>query len=635
MHFQYRSKKSIRTVTARWSRAGAALPLLALCRCVGTVDATSPDHSTDAGDDLAAVVIQHDAAGSATSADAGDAGADAVSGDGGTGDGGTGDGATNDGPIGDGAIGDGAVEGTSTDDASGDGAGGDGALDGANGEATVDAGKPCDATATPKDNACVIDSAYGVFVAATLGDAGTASGGRVAEAGTDGGDATAPSAPDGSPTNPYFSITDALAHIGNRSRIFVCDGNYSEQVTITTPVSLYGGLSCTSGVWRWDGGATQVTSPTANYALSISGLNTAAIDVQDIAFTAPDASAPGASSVAAIIATSTVTLTRVVLAAGRGAKGADGVTGPGNFSGGTAPAGGDRIPGFSTCVNGDTSFGGYGGSACDNSSGTCVISLAYGLAGTANPMPPKNDVDDGAGGSFDPNLGAGTPGDAGTYGYAMSSGGAAASMGVLLPGNVWTPSQGTDGLAGTPGQGGGGGGDCFCSGGNGIAAWYIEGGGGGAGGCGGSGGLGGNGGGASIALLSVNNSVAVSLVSSALSASEGGAGGNGGQGQDGQLGGNGYVFGPPVPMACPGGAAGGNGGNGAGGSGGGGGTGGISVGILYRGIEPVWDVSTGITPGAAGSPGAGGLPGSQTLITVGNPGSPGLDGVSAAYLGPI
>ena len=472
MHSQYRSRKSIRTVTARWNPAGAAIPLLALCRCVGTVDATPTDHSADAGDDLSAVVIQHDAAAAANSADAGDAGADATrgdgatgdgatgdgatgdgaTGDGATGDGATGDGATGDGATGDGATGDGATEGGFTDDASGDGNGGDGALDGASGDATVDAGKPCDAAASPKDNACVLDSAYGVFVAANLGGAGTPGGGLVGDAGTDGGDAVAPSTPDGSPTNPYLSITDALAHIGSRSRIYVCDGTYNDQVTITTPVSLYGGLSCTGGVWRWDGGTTQVTSPTANFALSISGLNTAAIDVQDIAFTAPDATAPGASSIAAIIATSTVTLTRVVLTAGRGAKGADGVTGPRNYPDGTAQAGESSTPGVSTCTNGETSSGGSGAWGCNPFIFPCGGVLISGVAGTANPTPPENGVDDGAGGNFDTNLEIGNPGDAGSSGYARSSGGAAVSVGVLLPGNVWMPSQGTDGLFGTPGK---------------------------------------------------------------------------------------------------------------------------------------------------------------------------------------
>jgi hypothetical protein len=621
---------------------------MALCHCGGNGETQTSEPSADAGDDRPAVVILRDAAPQPSLEDAGDASvgdapADATI-DGSSGDSASdaagGDGAGGDGAGGDGTGGDGALDGTPGDAASRDSTCGaapcaDGSTDGANGDAALEAGPSCDAAAPPKDEACVLDVAYGVFVAVPSADAGAARDSGVADSAADGGDSAAPTAPDGSPSNPFPTILDALNQLGNRSRIYICDGTYREQVTITMPVSLFGGLSCTGGIWRWDGGITQVLSPSPNYALSVTGLNNAAIDVQDLAFTAPDATLPGASSVAALIAASTVTLTRVVLVAGRGANGADGEAGPSNYSGDTAQAGGDYTPGTAACVDRDTSSGGAGAPSCDNTNDTCDEAAESGASGTADPFPPISGEHDGIGGAWDNTVTIAVPGDPGANGLPRSGGEPAASVGAIV-GDAWNPTQGTQGGPGGPGQGGGGGSSFFCSSlGGEIVQVFVEGGGGGAGGCGGAGGLGGGGGGASIALMSVNNSNPITLVSCALTASQGGAGGIGGQGQDGQMGGNGYTFGSMAKGECPPGGAGGAGGLGAGGSGGGGGTGGVSVGILFRGPQPIADTATGITPGVAGSPGSGGIGGSQTLLTVGNPGALGLPGISAEFLGPL
>jgi hypothetical protein len=599
---------------------------MALCRCGGNNDGTTGEQSADASEEWPAVVILRDSGGLPNSVEAGDASVDAASVDAAGGDGafdGARDGTGGDGAVGDGALDDATGDGSSGDAAGGDAAGGDaaggdaaggdaaggdaaggdGAVDGSGGEASIDAGPPCDATASPKSNACVLDTAYGVFVAVPAGDAG---------AGSDGGDATAPTVADGSPSKPFGSIAYALARLGGRSRVYVCDGTYKEQLTITTPVSLYGGLSCAGGLWRWDGGSTQVLSPTPDYALSITGLNTAAIDIQDLAFIAPDATAPGASSVAAIIAASSVTLTRVVLAAGRGATGADGVTGKSNWGGQQPPDFG--LPGSTVCGNGDSSTGGDG---YQTSSGPPAS------AGTSKPPAQISGAGfDGAPGAIN------VDGDPGANGWPRSAGEPAGNTGTLaLSGNEWLPSQGTDGAPGGPGQGGGGGG-AWDQAGNMCSGGCVGGSGGSAGGCGGAGGMGGLGGGGSIALL--GNGAAISLVSSTLAASQGGAGGEGGPGEDGQPGA------PSEPgMTGEPGANGGAGGHGAGGSGGGGGTGGISVGVLFRGAKPIADATTGITPGVAGAAGSGGVPGSQNQTYAGRAGSPGLPGVSAAYLGPV
>ncbi len=392
-------------------------------------------------------------------------------------------------------------------------------------------------------------------------------------------DADDSSTGDGSPANPFPSIATALQHLGSKTRVYVCDGLYREHVALTAPVSLYGGLSCTGGVWRWDGGATQVLSPTPDYALSIAGLDTAAVAVEDIAFIAPDATSPGGSSVAAIVSASSVTLTRVVLAAGRGANGADGGSGSTNWGADRGPGTGSVfMPGTDECRNGDSSTGGIG---------SPIVALGPATDGTADPVPLIRVAGfDGKGGALN------VDGDPGADGQPRASGGPAGNSGALaLAGNGWLPSPGTDGSPGQPGQGGGGGGGWEPSGSNFCESDpnCLAGHGGSAGGCGGAGGLGGGGGGGSIALLS--NSSTVNLVSSTLTAGQGGAGGVGGPGQDGQPG----DASVPGVLSQPG-LNGGAGGAGAGGSGGGGGSGGVSVGIVYRGAKPVADAATGITP---------------------------------------
>src|ERR1019366_4177548 len=93
----------------------------------------------------------------------------------------------------------------------------------------------CDPTKDPKDEPCVLDSAYGVFVASAGSDAGAESlGSGVA-------------GPDGTAARPYASIGQALANMAGKSRVYVCNGVYAEHVSITAAVSVYGGLSCGAG----------------------------------------------------------------------------------------------------------------------------------------------------------------------------------------------------------------------------------------------------------------------------------------------------------------------------------------------------------------------------------------------------
>jgi hypothetical protein len=500
----------------------------------------------------------------------------------------------------------------------------------------------CDPTLDPRDQPCVLDDTYGVFVAAPPdADGGVDAG----EAGIGSGNGTAAS--------PFATIGQALANLGGKTRIYICSGAYREQVTLQAAVSLYGGLSCAAdgGVWSYAGSGTQVTSPSPAYALSVRGVDAGTVTIEDVSFASPDATEAGASSIAALIASSAVHLQRVTLAAGNGANGAggaDGVATP-NYVG-AAPDGGlpvtaatpsnGYVPisggggGVNQCLLFGASAGGDGGLGCEAG----PESPGLGTPGTATPAAPVTTAgrdglpagatleDGGADAGVVPYNDPGADGLAGAGGVAA----AAPDYGTLSP-SGWVPSPGGDGQPGDPGQGGAGATDPlygFC----GASIGDIGGGGGGAGGCGGAGGQGGSGGGASIALAALAS--AVELTSCTLIAADGGTGGAGGAGQDGQAGGAG-AGNPNLPVANATGAA---GGNGAGGSGGAGGPGGISVGLLESGSTVMTDMPTESTslgaPGAGGAAGTLGRHGAGMLTTGvdGNPGASGNAGTSVAVL---
>jgi hypothetical protein len=497
----------------------------------------------------------------------------------------------------------------------------------------------CDPTKDPKDEPCVLDSAYGVFVASAGGDAGAESlGSGVA-------------GPDGTSARPYTSIGQALANMAGKSRIYVCNGVYAEQVSITAVVSVYGGLSCGAGsggrVWSYVGRTAQVMAPPSAYALFVTGVQQGSVTIEDMSFAAIDATGAGTSSIAAFVASSTVRLVRVALSAGNGANGADGAQNR-NYTG-AAPTGGSQVssgpPGsgifnvvggagaVNNCTLFGTSAGGDGGLGCGDDGGTSGL----GSPGTATPPAPvtmagRDGVPRGTTLSVTGSA-ATLSDDPGADGVAGDGGVAAPAQdyGTLSAGG-WVPSPGGDGSPGDPAQGGAGATDPLygqC----GTSSQSIGGGGGGAGGCGGGGGQGGGGGGGSIALASVASNV--TLTACSLNTAAGATGGAGGAGQDGQAGAQGGDTSFPSAHA-----AGAFGGNGAGGSGGAGGTGGISVGVLASGSTIMTDDATTQNtqlgaPGAGGAAGPAGRHGSAGALTTGvdgNAGAPGSAGTSVALL---
>ncbi|MGH7437879.1 MAG: hypothetical protein ACRENE_19545 [Polyangiaceae bacterium] len=482
---------------------------------------------------------------------------------------------------------------------------------------------------------------YGVFVASAGSDAGS----EELDSGVAG--------PDGTAERPYTSIGQALANMASKSRIYVCNGVYTEQVSITTAVSVYGGLSCSAGsagrVWTYVGQSSQVVAPPSAYALSVTGVPQGSVTIEDMSFAAPDATPPGASSVAAFVSSSSVRLERVALSAGTGADGAPGADGlqHANYTG-SAPSGSAQLSsgssgtlsfvprsgGVNQCSIWGLSAGGDGGLGCAAGPG----SPGMGTPGTATPSSPvtmagRDGLPRGAPlGDGGADGGTAAEDDPGADGVAGNGGVAAAPLNYgVLSASGWLPSRGGDGDPGNPGQGGAGATDPIygsCG-----SSTSIGGGGGGAGGCGGAGGQGGGGGGASIALAGVASNV--TLVACSLDTGAAGKGGAGGAGQDGQ---GGAAGGDTIVSAAR--AAGAPGGNGAGGSGGAGGTGGISVGVVASGSTIAMDDATTQNTrlgalGAGGAPGPGGKHGSGGTLATGsngNSGAPGGAGTSITLL---
>jgi hypothetical protein len=443
----------------------------------------------------------------------------------------------------------------------------DGSTDGAPG---VDAPPGCDLSKDPKESFPCVDDSVGIFVSPT-GDDGNA--------GTKGA--------------PVRTIARALTISGPARRIYLCDGQFNENVKLTAANSIFGGLSCT---WEYTG-AKPLISPPSGLALEARTASTVVIGDVEVIGSSSDAT-QGGSAIAALVVGGEVTLRRVALTARDGRLGANGGSVV-NWSGTAVPgnsqvaAAGGPAPSCGLCLDQTFSTAGKG---ADSS----------GLAGSGGSRP-----DAGPDNSGFTNATTCIPGGPGATGAQLLAGPSAdPSLGTLTS-DGWETRIAAKGMNGNPGQGGGGGG--------GKTNLSSGGGSGGCGGCGGAGGDGGKGGGSSLALLVVGAKVTVD--SSVLAAGGGGTGGVGGEGQPGQAGAG------PGDGAC----AGGMGGAGSGGGGGTGGTGGSSIAIVWTGTEPSLKDSTLHVK----TPGLGGL-GGPAGAGPGNPGvagSKGTDGKAQEVLG--
>jgi hypothetical protein len=396
----------------------------------------------------------------------------------------------------------------------------------------------------------------------------------------------------GTKNKPFKSIGAALKKTAV-TRVYACAESFTEAVTVSMGVELYGGLDCKS--WAYVG-ATKKTTLTAAADLIPLTLGNAvgAMTVEDFAVTAASAKAPGGSSIAVLASAATAKLTRCDLVAGDGAAGDPGVDGGAQDAQAEGGTKGDDAGASGPLA------GGIGGK-------NLVCGLQAGKGGDGGGIPNGDGIDGVQGdGNLGGSKGAGDtgagcmPGGQGGNGAKGPFGPGASGAGTLSA----TGYQGADGDVaqdGGNGKSGGGGGGSKAS----VAIHGAGGGGGGAGGCGGKHGTGGQAGGSSIALASVGAKVV--LAECKLSTGKGASGGKGGDGQFGQLGGA-AGLGGTGKMGVIDGCNGGKGGSGASGGNGGGGLGGHSLAVAVTGTAPMLDSTTqkAISLGALGAGGPGG-----------------------------
>jgi hypothetical protein len=421
-------------------------------------------------------------------------------------------------------------------------------------------------------------------------------------------------------TAPLETITIGIAKAatlaGGPADVYVINGQYDENVSLSSGVSIYGGYH--SGSWLRDPAAAPVLIEGGTNMITVSGFQVTNVTLDGLTIRTPLEALIVGQSVHAVFLNQSqnITITNNEITAGDARAGAGGQFGfpgvqgrpgdPGDSAvctatptGGAAGAGG--LPGQPDAGAQLGVAGGGGGSG-----GSANVSGGNGTTGSAS-----GGIAGGAGGpGGTTSAPAGGDGTAGTNGTNGTNGTGGAQLGRLSS-IGYIPVDGTNGTSGTPGSAGGG------AGGGGGTATGAGGGGGGGGASGGGGnfGQGGKGGGGSFAIVVVS-STGLTIDGNTLRTGSGGTGGPGGVGGTGRPGGLGGMGGG----GCGGGGNGGRGGNGgAGGNGGhgGGGGGGPSIGILY-------DDGSQVTIGGNNtfhidSPGDGGF----------SPGQGGAAGVSA------
>jgi hypothetical protein len=419
-------------------------------------------------------------------------------------------------------------------------------------------GGGCDSTKPASQGGCSIDDTDGFFVSPNGSDTA-----------------------DGSKTTPFLTIGKgilAAAAAAQKPNVYVCAGTYPENLVIQNApagVALHGGFDCAS--WTQMSAPTTVapawqTGLSAQFVLHVLGV---AAVVESMTLTAPDATDPGMSSIAAYIDGSDgMTFRRATITAGNGSDAPAGTpltALAANSNGNSVQQTAQQVPGAAiTCpCKNDSTTGGVGGFLDD--------------AGAQGGLPViASDPDGGK-----PGVQGACGGGQGASGVGSTNGSSTGTLGGLTSAG-WVASAGGLGDVGATAQGGGGG---NWNDGNGLA-----GGGGACGGCGGSGGAGGAGGGASIAIGALSSTIRIRA--STIHAGKAGNGADGVIGQPGQPGGTGGVG---AGNQC----SGGNGGTGGAGGSGGGGAGGISVAVAFtpNNATPDVDNDSAVLAGTAGSGG--------------------------------
>jgi hypothetical protein len=432
----------------------------------------------------------------------------------------------------------------------------------------------------------------------------------------------------GTMSHPVATIARAIELAGTSNRsVYVCNGDYAENLVVSHGVSVYGGYDCEQG-WRRLQDRARV-APKEGLALSIARVSDPIV-FDRIAFRAADAKSAGQSSQAAgIVDAGDVTFSHVEFVAGDGSAGAKGNSGddaadppPVSNSGDDAPTDACEVGDGGRCAH--HMKGGTGTSQVCAYGSDNKMEMVGGDGGEgANAWLDQNQPDcvpsqgsegqAGGTGQYRINGGrwqsvsdkdSGTDGDPGEDGAPADSGLGSLKGTVYVATNAG--SSGERGDPGWPGRGGDGGGsptssgDLSCY----TTFWLGSGGGeGGLGGCGGEPATGGGGGGGSIALVLVSSNVQLRWAH--IVTGNGGKGGDGALGGKGQRGGDGADAGDGVESLR--GMSGQRGGRGGQGGAGGPGGGGPAIGILYSGSKPsitnaVFELGL---PGPGGTPKAG------------------------------
>jgi len=422
---------------------------------------------------------------------------------------------------------------------------------------------------------------------------------------------------DGSFGSPTRTINKGVELAAARGKdVYVCTAEYAENVVVDTKaVSIFGGYDCVT--WARDNQRASVVPPDG---IALTLRKVSAMTVDRLSFVAANATAAGASSIAAqIVGSDQVVLSHLDLTAGNGAAGLPGTS---VATAKHAQAGADGSAGLFCdpylddwpCDVGVPTGG-------DGPNTTCGSTQVHGgTGGKAAPYPMGKPQGGAVGIPGKTKAGAeGENGGAGKEGAISKE-----TFGSVTDDTYVASNSGGDGTDGTPGQSGGGGGGGYschyqgfpideiadCVAGVGQDYFYFGSGGGqgGYGGCGGSAGHGGGAGGASFALLSIKS--VVSLSWSSLTTGTGGRGGAPSNGAKGQAGGRGGKAGRTTQYASDsfatnttgqdGGPAGDGGAGGPGGPGGGG----PSITLVAFGEMPVTQAVT-FTNGAGGKGAAG------------------------------
>ncbi|MDC0678850.1 hypothetical protein [Sorangium atrum] len=385
-----------------------------------------------------------------------------------------------------------------------------------------------------------------------------------------------------------------------RGRVFACNENFFEGITLPSGIDLWGGFECFRG-WRHNsenlGHAVAILhSPSAGGApitvVAAQGDGEVATDgvstIVEVHVLQEWRLGQGIHSIAMRLEPGAVVeVIRSEIQSDSADKGEDGqdavYVDPQPAYGEIGAIGGDACsaatvagaPAVTTVCGDPVSTGGKGGDGAPDRGGD---------AEDGKPLTAPNPRDAGLGGAGAKDGAPCADGRRGDDGAPGEPG--AAGQGGRLTEAGWEGVPGRQGGTGAPGQGGGGGGGApggrsACGS---AALGGASGGSGGGGGCGGTGGRGGGAGGASIAIFAHPGSK-LTLRETRVITGTGGAGGRGGEGQ---MGGQGVQGGPPGQAPAMGGeyaCRGGYGGWGGTGGYGGGGSGGPSIGIAYADDE--------------------------------------------------